>query len=117
MPNRFTPVNSSSSTPALVNQINQNFAKLDAEAVVKQFKGGNGDALLIGKTGDTTLGMKITQGTNTTMQVGLYDGKHYGLLFYQDGVPVQLIGQAPDDGRMGNWTAKPGQNVLTLLGA
>jgi len=32
------------------------------------------------------------------------------------GVPRILIGQAPDDGRMGEWVSKTGQNVYTLLG-
>ena len=117
MPNRFTPVNSSSSMPSVINQINQNFAKLDNEGVVKQFKGSNGDTLIIGKTGDTTFGIKVQDSSgDPVMVIGKYDQSHYGLLFYQDGVPVQLIGQAPDDGRQGNWTVKPGQNVITQLG-
>jgi hypothetical protein len=49
MPNRFTFINSNSSTPALVNQINQNFAKLDNEGVTKAFSGANGKSLIQGK--------------------------------------------------------------------
>lgn len=36
--------------------------------------------------------------------------------WYNAGVPQTLIGSAPGDGRGGNWTAKPGQNVRQLLG-
>ena len=93
MPNVFIPVPTNGDNR--FTQINANFAKLDAEAVRKQFGKSNGQSLII----------------------GLYDGEHYGMLFYdENGVPVQLIGQAPDDGRMGMWTARPGENVITLLG-
>ncbi|MCA1565821.1 MAG: hypothetical protein LC803_09325 [Acidobacteria bacterium] len=42
MPNRFTPINPGSDLNQIVNQINQNFAKLDNENVTKAFKGPNG---------------------------------------------------------------------------
>lgn len=77
------------------SQVNDNFRRLDRESIVKQF----------GKSG------------SSNMVVGMYDGEHFGIVFYDSsGIPVQLVGQAPDDGRMGNWTAKPGENVMTLLG-
>lgn len=47
MPNRFTPVTSSMTAPAIVNQINQNFSKLDAESVTKTFSGPQGRSSLI----------------------------------------------------------------------
>jgi len=37
-------------------------------------------------------------------------------VWYNGGIPNTLIGASPDDGRAGIWTAKPGQNVRTLLG-
>ena len=117
MPNRVNFVNPSASKGAQVQAMNQALRILDNEAVVKKFNGNSGESLLIGKTGGTTLGIQAKQGDNVAMQVGKYDDSHYGLLFYDaDGVPIILIGQAPDDGRMGMWQAEPGQNVITLLG-
>lgn len=117
MPNRFMPVSAGTDPEIAMAQINQNFAQLDNEAVTKQFKGNSGETLSIGKTGDQTLGMKVTQGTNIAMQIGKYNATRYGLLFYDaNGIPAILIGQSPDDGRPGAWVAKPGQNVITLLG-
>ena len=114
---RFMPINSSSSQKGQVTQINRNFAMLDKETVIKQFNGSNGEKLSIGKTGEDTLGMMVQNGDVKTMDIGLYDGQHYGLIFYDEaGVPVVLIGQAPDDGRMGAWAVSPGENVITLLG-
>lgn len=37
-------------------------------------------------------------------------------VWYNGGIPNTLVGASPDDGRAGIWTAKPGQNVKTLLG-
>jgi len=121
MPNRFMPIGTGTDTNIMLAQINQNFAQLDAEAVTKQFKGNSGEVLTLGKTGDQTLGMKVTQtttaGVNIAMQIGKYNSTRYGLIFYDaNGIPVQLIGQAPDDGRIGQWIVRPGQNVITQLG-
>lgn len=118
MPNRFKPIHPGSDQRNIVAQINSNFADLDRESVVKQFKGNTGETLTIGKTGDDTLGINVMQGTNQAMQFGKYNADRYGFLLYDDdGIPSILIGQAPDDGRMGIWVAAPGENVLTLLGA
>ena len=115
MPNSFTQINTSSSTAAQLNQINQNFSKLDAEAVTKKFgKGAN--QVIVGRTGDGTVGLVVGDITGDAIVYGKYRPDRFGTLYYQDGIPVALDGQAPDDGRMGHWTAKPGQNVLTLLG-
>lgn len=96
MPNRFQPLNPNTSQDDLVAQINRNFNALDAETYTKQIKNGTKDALLFGQL----------------------PGGIYGLLLYDaDGVPSILIGQAPDDKRMGIWAATAGENVLTLLGA
>jgi len=78
-----------------IDQINQNFAQLDNESVVKIFKNGDDNAIIFGR----------------------YADGRYGLLISDDaGVPRILIGQAPDDGRPGSWISKEGENVLTLLG-
>lgn len=98
-------------------QLNRNLARLDAEQVVKQFNGANGTSLVMGKTGSDTLGIKATSGDNTSIQFGQYQSDRYGLLLYdENGVPRILIGQAPDDARIGSWVSEPGENVLTLLG-
>lgn len=98
-------------------QINANFKKLDREAVVKQFKGNSGETLTMGKTSDDTLGINVTQNGNQAIQFGKYSATRYGLLLYDaNGIPSILIGEAPDDGRMGIWVAAPGENVITLLG-
>lgn len=117
MPNRIAPINPNASKAGQIQAMNAALRILDREAVVKQFKGGNGESFIIGKTGDNTLGLTATQGENVAMQVGKYNATRYGSLYYdENGTPVALMGQAPDDGRMGIWVAKPGQNVLTLLG-
>lgn len=36
--------------------------------------------------------------------------------WYNSGIPTELVGASPDDGRAGIWVSKPGQNVRTLLG-
>lgn len=95
MPNVFQPINPQSSQSNAMAQINQNFARLDREAVTKVFKGPNGP--------------RVIQGALP------YGG--YGILLYDDdGTPRVLIGTAPDDGRIGTWVSKPGQSVITLLG-
>jgi len=117
MPNRVNSINPSASQGAQIQTMNQALRVLDREAVVKKFNGNSGESMLIGKTGDDTLGIQASQGDNVAMQIGKYNATRYGMLFYDsDGVPIILIGQAPDDGRMGMWQAKAGENVLTLLG-
>jgi hypothetical protein len=115
MPNRFNRINPGSKPDDQMNQINQNFAKLDQETVIKKF-GSSTDNLSIGKVGDNQLGMKVVQDGNQAIVFGKYKDDRYGMLLYQDGVPILLIGQAPDDGRMGSWQVKTGYNVLTELG-
>lgn len=92
----FQPLNTGNSTQTNYNQVNNMVRQLNKEQTVKTFK-QNG-------------------GSNAVVQ-GRYANDRYGILFYDsNGVPSVLIGQAPDDGRMGIWQAKPGQNVITLLG-
>lgn len=115
MPNQFTPVTTANQAAAL-NQINNNFRKLDAESVTKVF--GNGDnQVIIGKVGSNA-GTQYGDISKNGIFTGRYRDSpaRFGTLYYQDGVPVALQGQAPDDGRMGSWQVKPGKNVLTELG-
>ena len=90
MPNRFNPINSSQGTKAALQQINQNFMQLDAEAFTKTVQKGGNNQVMSGK---------------------LPNGK-YGLLIYDEGgMPRILIGQAPKDGRPGIWITKNGFDV------
>lgn len=116
MPNQFSIVGANSSNAAQLQAINNNFRKLDAEAVTKKF--GSGDnTVIIGKVGSLT-------GTQfgDLSENGIFQGRYqenpsrFGTIYYQNGIPVALDGQAPDDGRMGHWTVKTGKNVLTELG-
>lgn len=91
MPNRFTPINSSQATKAALQAINKNFMMLDAEAFTKTVQTGGNAQLTSGK---------------------LPNGR-FGELFYDaGGMPRILIGQAPNDGRVGIWITKEGFNVL-----
>lgn len=91
----FQPLNSQNSTKSNYGQINDMVRTLNKEQTVKTYKQASGNAIIQGRLP--------------------WGG--YGQLFYDDhGIPSILIGQAPDDGRMGIWQAKPGQNVVTLLG-
>lgn len=117
MPNRFN-VAQGGDLRSVTNTMNQNFAMLDKEVESKVFfDRATNTTLTLGKTGDTTSGMQAVVNDLTAMHIGKYDSNHYGILLYDaSGVPVVLIGQAPDDGRMGSWQVKPGRNVITDLG-
>lgn len=94
MPNRFPSVQGSGN-PAFDAAINKNFAMMDVENLTKTFNGPNG--------------------TKSIIQGRLPNGR-YGQVYYDEsGVARILIGQAPDDGRMGIWVSTEGQDVLTLL--
>lgn len=94
MPNRFNPINSSQSTKAALQQINQNFMQLDAEAFTKVVQKGGNNQVVFGKLPNS----------------------RYGLLIYDDNaMPRILIGQAPKDGRPGVWITKSGFNVQTEI--
>jgi len=118
MPFRFTPMQGTD-IKSILPQLNKNFASLDKEAVSKTFtKANSGETWTVGNTGDDTFGEKAVVGGITTVTFGKYRDGRYALIFYNPttGVPEELLGQAPDDGRIGHWTAEPGQNVITLLG-
>lgn len=94
MPNRFTPITSTQSTKAALQQINQNFMQLDAEAYTKVVQKGGNNQVMFGK---------------------LPNGR-YGLLIYDnDGRARVLIGQAPKNGRPGVWITKAGYDVLSEI--
>ena len=117
MPNKFLSLNSGTSLPNLVAQLNRNFSSLDSDSVTKVFK-GPGAQLIQGQLPD---GVRF----GTLMQVngvdryftGLYRESRFGTISYDEaGVPIALDGMAPDNGRIGKWVVKPGKNVITLLG-
>jgi hypothetical protein len=94
MPNRFTPITSTQSTKAALQQINQNFMQLDAEAFTKT----------------------VQKGGNNQVMFGKLPNNRYGLLIYDDGgMPRILIGQAPKDGRPGVWITKSGFDVINEI--
>ena len=92
---RFNQINTKSFHDALP-QINRNFQALDAEAVTKTFTG---------------------KGQKPSIIQGQLPNGMIGILLYSQttGLPEILIGQSPDDGRMGVWQARPGEDVLDLL--
>lgn len=69
MPNRFTPLNPSTSQAAAFAQINKNFAELDREAVTKKFKDGDGNEFIQGKLPDGEFGFSFSDGTVTFLKV------------------------------------------------
>jgi hypothetical protein len=91
MPNKFNPINSTQDVKKALQQINNNFMMLDAEAFSKT----------------------ISTGGNAQMTSGKLSNGRYGEVFYDaSGIPRILIGQAPGDGRPGIWITKRGYNVL-----
>ena len=114
MPNQYTPVTTSDSKAAL-NQINTNFRKLDAEAITKKF--GSGDnTVIIGKVGDKA-GTQFGDISGNGIFTGRYQDNpsRFGTVYYQDGIPIALDGQAPNDGRMGHWIVPAGNNVFDAI--
>lgn len=91
----FVPIPQDASVGEVAKATNKALERFDSESVTKTFRQANGNAIVQGKLP--------------------YGG--YGTLYYDsNGVPVELIGQAPIDNRVGHWIAKPGNNVITLLG-
>ena len=84
MPNRFTPINTSSQLPSALNQINQNFAKLDNEGVTKVYNGPGGTKavvqgrlpndvgygqVLYDRNGNAAIYMAVDEGGNAILKV------------------------------------------------
>jgi hypothetical protein len=89
MPFRFNPVNPKSPQDHLISMINQNFAKLDGEAVTKIFyESKNIPGVIIGKLPNNM----------------------YGILMYLDGIPNAIW-----TAQTGLKIAEPGTDVLTLV--
>jgi hypothetical protein len=116
MPNVFKRINSTTSMPGMVAQINDNFAKLDRESTTKQFKDNQGNTMLLGNLQDGQFGMSLLDANGSGLFIGLYMENRFAKIAYEDGVPISLDGMAPDDGRIGFWVVEPGQNVITQLG-
>lgn len=92
----FRPLSSTNSTPQNYGQVNDMMRQINNEQTTKGFKQPGGYSVITGKLP--------------------YPGG-YGTLYYDsNNVPRILIGTSPDDGRIGIWTSKAGQNVITLLG-
>ena len=90
--------------------------RYNREAVTKVFKSGNTE-LIQGSIDDTRFGTLMRVDGIDRQFDGLYrEGRFASIRYDENGVPVSLYGMAPDDGRMGFWQAKPGENVITLLG-
>lgn len=78
MPNRFTPINTSSPTDKALNQINQNFARLDNESVTKVFSGQGGmKAVIQGRLpNDTGYGQTLYDNTgNAVIYMAVKNGQ------------------------------------------
>lgn len=116
MPNAFLPLNENAPTAQLVAQINSNFSKIDAEVTTKQFKDNNGNTMIIGNLQNSQFGMSLLDKNGTGLFIGQYAPGRFAKIAYQSGVAVSLDGMSPDDGRIGYWVAKPGQDVIKLLG-
>ena len=114
MPNLFNPISTGSAQPDVINQINRNFAKLDAEAVTKKFGAGD-NQVIIGKSGDY-VGMVVGDIAGNAIIYGKYQSDRLGTLHIQAGTPPELSGEHPVDGHMGHWIARTGSNVITELG-
>ena len=94
MPNKFTPITSNQDTKAALQAANHNFMMLDAEAFTKD----------------------VSKGGNSMVKFGKLPSDKYGLLIYDEGgMPRIMVGQAPNDGRVGIWITKPGFDVLTEI--
>lgn len=94
--NVFQPISPDTSHDDMMAAINNNFARLDGEAVTKVIKQAGGKIAMI---------------------EGRLPYGGFGTLYYdKNGIPTELIGQAPDDGRVGHWITKPGIDVIKQLG-
>lgn len=91
----FVPLPQNATPDEIAKATNKALERFDGESVTKTFRQARGNAIVTGRLP--------------------WGG--YGTLYYDaNGIPNTLIGQAPDDGRMGIWQVKPGENVVTELG-
>lgn len=94
MPNRFVPINPDTPMNGVIAAMNNNFAQIDNENVVKTFKQANGNAIIQGRLP--------------------YSGG-YGTLYYDtDLIPTIVIGILPD-GSTGLVISKPGEDVTGVF--
>jgi hypothetical protein len=116
---RFKPIQPSAGFNLALESINKNFQRLDREAVTKIIKGPNNtDAILFGMRSDGTFGIDFKDSTGALRASFGQTGGGFGLIIYDpDGTSRILIGNAPNDGRAGEWISKPGIDVIGLLGS
>lgn len=93
MPVRFSPIGANASFAEALPVINNNFAQLDGEAVVKTFKQASGNAIIEGKLP--------------------YEGGYGNLYYDTTGTARILIGIAPD-GEIDIGVSEPGEDITTL---
>lgn len=69
------------------------------------------------KQADAFNPFRISEGSQDRIIIGRYEQSRYGLIgLDEDGTRRILLGSAPDDGRIGFWISKEGQDVIELLG-
>lgn len=114
---RFTPIGAGARLEEVIATLNRNLGKFDRESITKTINGpDNTTAVLLGLRTDGTFGLDFNdRNGNKLVSIGQF-GFGYGILLYENGIPCILLGSAPDDGRMGFWSASKGKNVLELLG-
>lgn len=94
MPQRFIPINPGTPIDGVIASVNNNFAKLDNENIVKTFNQANGNAIVQGR-------LPYTGG--------------YGTLYYDTNlIPTIVIGILPD-GTTGLVISKPGEDVTGVF--
>lgn len=96
MPNRFTPINTSSPLPSALNQVNQNFAKLDNEGVTKVYNGPGG--------------------TKAVVQGRLPDDAGYGQALYDQNGNAVIYMAVKDDGNAVLKVAKTNKDAISGTG-
>lgn len=115
---RFNQIQPSAGFDLAIAAINRNFNKLDREAVTKIVKGpNNSNAILFGMRPDGTFGIDFSDANGVLRAQFGQTAKGFGLILYDpDGTSRVLLGNAPNDGRTGEWISLPGNDVLNLLG-
>jgi hypothetical protein len=115
---RFNQIQPSAGFDLAMAAVNRNFQRLDKEAVTKIVKGPNNtNAILFGLRPDGTFGIDFSDSNGTLRATFGQTAKGFALIIYDpDGTSRVLIGNAPDDGRAGEWISKPGIDVIQALG-
>lgn len=114
---RFTPIQQGAGLAQVVAMMNSNFQKLDREAVTKIVKGPNNTtAALFGMRDDGTFGIDFSDKTGVRRASFGQTENGFALVLYDpSGTARILLGNAPDDGRVGEWISKAGIDVIEAL--